>query len=266
MGLLNNLALGFGVAFTFQNLLYAFFGCVLGTLIGVLPGIGPVATIAMLLPSIYALDATPALIMLAGIYYGAQYGGSTTAILINVPGESSSVVTAIDGYQLAKKGRAGATLTIVAVGSFIGGTLAVIGVMMFSSLLAAVAIPFGPPEFFALPAGGLLGMAHLSGGPPARARRPVAHGAPRARRGRLQFGIGRTRPPSRDQSREPRARLDRHTPAAPVVRCRQRAVRLRHAPCENLQSREGMSPWIDAESARISLRTEDAGRRPPRGL
>ena len=108
MDLLNNLALGFGVAFTWVNLLYAFFGCVLGTLIGVLPGIGPVATIAMLLPSIYALDATPALIMLAGIYYGAQYGGSTTAILINVPGESSSVVTAIDGYQMARQGRAGA--------------------------------------------------------------------------------------------------------------------------------------------------------------
>jgi TctA family transporter len=106
MDLLNNLALGFGVAFTLQNLLYAFGGAVLGTLIGVLPGLGPVATIAMLLPSIYALDATPALIMLAGIYYGAQYGGSTTAILINVPGESSSVVTAIDGYKMARAGRA----------------------------------------------------------------------------------------------------------------------------------------------------------------
>jgi putative tricarboxylic transport membrane protein len=103
MDLLQNLSLGFGVAFTFQNLLYAFMGCVLGTLIGVLPGLGPVATIAMLLPSIYSLDATPALIMLAGIYYGAQYGGSTTAILINVPGESSSVVTAIDGYQMARQ-------------------------------------------------------------------------------------------------------------------------------------------------------------------
>ena len=107
MDLLNNLALGFHTALTLQNLLYAFGGALLGTLIGVLPGLGPVATIAMLLPSIYALDATPALIMLAGIYYGAQYGGSTTAILINVPGESSSVVTAIDGYQMARQGRAG---------------------------------------------------------------------------------------------------------------------------------------------------------------
>ena len=110
MDLINNLMLGFGVAFTATNLLYAFGGALLGTLIGVLPGLGPVATIAMLLPSIYALEATPALIMLAGIYYGAQYGGSTTAILINVPGESSSVVTAIDGYQMARKGRAGAAL------------------------------------------------------------------------------------------------------------------------------------------------------------
>ena len=104
--LLNNLALGFSVAFSLQNLAYAFGGALLGTLIGVLPGLGPVATIAMLQPSIYALDATPALIMLAGIYYGAQYGGSTTAILINVPGESSSVVTAIDGYAMARRGRA----------------------------------------------------------------------------------------------------------------------------------------------------------------
>ena len=108
MDLLNNLALGFGVAFTLQNLLYAFVGCLLGTLIGVLPGIGPVATIAMLLPATYALPPVPALIMLAGIYYGAQYGGSTTAILVNLPGESSSVVTAIDGYQMARQGRAGA--------------------------------------------------------------------------------------------------------------------------------------------------------------
>jgi TctA family transporter len=116
MELLHNLGIGIGVAFTLHNLLYAFFGAMLGTLIGVLPGISPVATIAMLLPSTYALDATPALIMLAGIYYGAQYGGSTTAILSNVPGESSSVVTAIDGYQMARQGRAGAALSVVAVG------------------------------------------------------------------------------------------------------------------------------------------------------
>jgi hypothetical protein len=105
MELFDNLALGFGVAFTFQNLIYAFIGCLLGTLIGVLPGVGPVATIAMLLPATYALPPVAALIMLAGIYYGAQYGGSTTAILVNLPGEASSVVTMIDGYQMARKGR-----------------------------------------------------------------------------------------------------------------------------------------------------------------
>ncbi len=107
MDLITNLSIGFGVAFTAQNLLYAFVGCLLGTLIGVLPGIGPVATIAMLLPATYGLPPEAALIMLAGIYYGAQYGGSTTAILVNLPGEASSVVTVIDGYQMARKGRAG---------------------------------------------------------------------------------------------------------------------------------------------------------------
>src|SRR5262249_59393826 len=116
MDLLHNLALGFQTALTLQNLLYAFGGALLGTLIGGLPGLGPVATIAMLLPSIYALDATPALIMLAGIYYGAQYGGSTTSILVNIPGEASSVVTCIDGYQMARQGRAGAALAVAALG------------------------------------------------------------------------------------------------------------------------------------------------------
>src|SRR5512144_1575051 len=156
MDLLNNLALGFGVAFTLQNLIYAFFGCVLGTLIGVLPGIGPVATIAMLLPSIYALDATPALIMLAGIYYGAQYGGSTTAILINVPGESSSVVTAIDGYQMARQGRAGAALSVAALGSFIAGCFSTVLVAALGVPLTALALKFGPAEYFSLMVLGLV--------------------------------------------------------------------------------------------------------------
>src|SRR5215217_6975980 len=156
MDLLHNLSLGFGVAFTFQNLLYAFFGTVLGTLIGVLPGLGPVATIAMLLPSIYTLDATPALIMLAGIYYGAQYGGSTTAILINVPGESSSVVTAIDGYQMARRGRAGQALATAALGSFFAGTVATVILALFAPPLAEVALEFGAPEYFSLIVLGLL--------------------------------------------------------------------------------------------------------------
>ena len=164
MELLSNLALGFGVAFTFQNLLYALGGCILGTLIGVLPGLGPVATIAMLLPSIYSLDATPALIMLAGIYYGAQYGGSTTAILINVPGESSSVVTAIDGYQMARKGRAGAALAAAALGSFFAGCIATVVIATLAPPLTALAFEFGPAEFFSLMVLGLIGAVVLASG------------------------------------------------------------------------------------------------------
>jgi putative tricarboxylic transport membrane protein len=164
MELLNNLALGFGVAFTFQNLLYAFFGAMLGTLIGVLPGLGPVATIAMLLPSIYALDAVPALIMLAGIYYGAQYGGSTTAILINVPGESSSVVTAIDGYQMARKGRAGAALAAAGLGSFFAGCVGTIIIAAFAPPLTELAFKFGPAEYFSLMVLGLIGAVVLASG------------------------------------------------------------------------------------------------------
>ena len=164
MDLLNNLGLGFGVAFTWINLLYAFFGCVLGTLIGVLPGIGPVATIAMLLPSIYALDATPALIMLAGIYYGAQYGGSTTAILINVPGESSSVVTAIDGYQMARQGRAGAALAAAGLGSFFAGCVGTIIIAAFAPPLTELAFKFGPAEYFSLMVLGLIGAVVLASG------------------------------------------------------------------------------------------------------
>ena len=164
MDLLNNLMLGFGVAFTLQNMLYAFGGAVLGTLIGVLPGLGPVATIAMLLPSIYALDATPALIMLAGIYYGAQYGGSTTAILINVPGESSSVVTAIDGYKMARKGRAGAALAAAGLGSFFAGCVGTIIIAAFAPPLTELAFKFGPAEYFSLMVLGLIGAVVLASG------------------------------------------------------------------------------------------------------
>ena len=164
MDLLDNLALGFGVAFTFQNLLYAFMGCLLGTLVGVLPGLGPVATIAMLLPSIYALDATPALIMLAGIYYGSQYGGSTTAILINVPGESASVVTAIEGYQMARQGRAGAALAAAGLGSFFAGCVGTIIIAAFAPPLTELAFKFGPWEYFSLMVLGLIGAVVLASG------------------------------------------------------------------------------------------------------
>lgn len=164
MDLLDNLSLGFGVAFTFTNLLYAFMGCLLGTLVGVLPGLGPVATIAMLLPSIYALDATPALIMLAGIYYGSQYGGSTTAILINVPGESASVVTAIEGYQMARQGRAGAALAAAGLGSFFAGCVGTIIIAAFAPPLTELAFKFGPWEYFSLMVLGLIGAVVLASG------------------------------------------------------------------------------------------------------
>src|SRR6187200_564934 len=126
MDILNNLVLGFGVALTLKNLTYCFLGVFLGTLIGVLPGIGPLVTIAMLLPITFGLDPTSALIMLAGIFYGAQYGGSTTAILVNMPGETSSAVTAIDGYQMARQGRAGPALATAALASFFGGVVGTI--------------------------------------------------------------------------------------------------------------------------------------------
>ena len=164
MDLLSNLALGFQTALTLQNLGYAFFGAILGTLIGVLPGLGPVATIAMLLPSIYTLDATPALIMLAGIYYGAQYGGSTTAILINVPGESSSVVTALDGYQMARNGRAGPALAAAGLGSFFAGCVGTVIIAAFAPPLTELAFKFGPAEYFSLMVLGLIGAVVLASG------------------------------------------------------------------------------------------------------
>ena len=164
MELFDNLALGFGVAFTFQNLIYCFVGCLLGTLIGVLPGIGPVATIAMLLPATYALPPVAALIMLAGIYYGAQYGGSTTAILVNLPGESSSVVTVIDGYQMARKGRAGPALAAAGLGSFFAGCVGTLILAAFAAPLTEVAFMFGPAEYFALMTLGLIGAVVLASG------------------------------------------------------------------------------------------------------
>ncbi|MFM8623550.1 MAG: tripartite tricarboxylate transporter permease [Betaproteobacteria bacterium] len=164
MDLIANLSLGFGVAFTPINLLYAFIGCVLGTLIGVLPGIGPVATIAMLLPATYALPPVSALIMLAGIYYGAQYGGSTTAVLVNLPGESSSVVTCIDGYQMARKGRAGPALASAGLGSFFAGSVGTLILAAFAPPLTELAFKFGPAEYFSLMVLGLIGAVVLASG------------------------------------------------------------------------------------------------------
>jgi putative tricarboxylic transport membrane protein len=164
MELLSNLALGFATALTPINLGYAFAGVLIGTLIGVLPGLGPIATLAMLLPFTYTLEPTSALIMLAGIYYGAQYGGSTTSILVNIPGESSSVVTCIDGYQMARRGRAGAALGIAAIGSFIAGSFATVLVAAFAPPLTELAFKFGPAEYFSLMVLGLIGAVVLASG------------------------------------------------------------------------------------------------------
>jgi TctA family transporter len=164
MGLFENLAIGFEQALSLHNLAYCFIGILLGTIVGVLPGLGPVPTIAMLLPATFSLSPTSALIMLAGIYYGAQYGGSTTAILLNVPGEASSVVTAIDGHELARRGKAGLALFTAAVGSFFAGTFATFLIAGFAPPLAEVALKFGPTEYFSLMVFGLAASVALAHG------------------------------------------------------------------------------------------------------
>ena len=161
---LQNLAVGFSVALSPSVLLYAFVGCVIGTLVGVLPGVGPLAGISLLLPATFGMDATRAIVMLAGIYYGAMYGGSTTSILMRIPGEAASVMTCIDGYAMARRGRAGAALAIAAVGSYVAGTVSVVGLMLLAPPLAAFALRFGPPEYFALLLFGLLVLAYMSSG------------------------------------------------------------------------------------------------------
>jgi putative tricarboxylic transport membrane protein len=164
MELLNNLAIGFGVAMTPANLGFALIGALIGTLIGVLPGIGPIATIAMLLPLTFHLEPVSGLIMLAGIFYGAQYGGSTTAILVNLPGETSSVVTCIDGHQMARQGKAGSALAIAALGSFFAGTVATFIIAAFAPPLARVGQSFGAPEYFSLMVLGLIAAVVLAHG------------------------------------------------------------------------------------------------------
>src|SRR5436189_1899356 len=155
---------GFAVALQPANLLWCLVGVVLGTVVGILPGLGPPATIAMLLPLTFLMNPAGAMIMLAGIFYGAMYGGSTTSILLNIPGEAASVVTCLDGYQMARQGRAGAALAISAFGSFIAGTLSIVGLMLLAPPLAAFAIKFGPPENFALLVLGLMMVGYLAGG------------------------------------------------------------------------------------------------------
>ena len=164
MDIFGNLWLGFQVAVTPIHLLYALIGVLLGTLIGVLPGIGPVATIAMLLPITFNLSPVAALIMLAGIYYGAQYGGSTTSILVNIPGEAASVVTCLDGYPMARQGRAGPALAISAIGSFFAGCVATMVIAVAAPPLAEVALKFGPAEYFSLMVFGLIAATVLAHG------------------------------------------------------------------------------------------------------
>ena len=167
MDLFDNLALGFSTALSVQNLLFCLFGVLVGTLVGVLPGISPLNTTAMLLPFTFGLAPTSAMIMLAGIFYGAQYGGSTTAILVNVPGETSSVVTCLDGYQMARRGKAGPALAIAAISSFFAGTVATIVIAILSAPLASLALKFTAPEYFSLLIMGLIAAVVLAHGSPA---------------------------------------------------------------------------------------------------
>ncbi len=164
MDIFNGLATGFAVALQWKTLLFCFVGVFVGTLVGVLPGLGPVATVSLLLPVTFYMDPVSAIIMLSGIYYGAMYGGSTTAILVNLPGEAASVVTAIDGYRMARDGRAGSALGISALGSFIGGTVGVVGLTLLAPPLSEFALRFGPPEYFALTIFGLTLVSYLSSG------------------------------------------------------------------------------------------------------
>src|SRR5687767_12577738 len=163
MDVISGLMQGFAVALQPMNLLWCFLGVVLGTVVGVMPGLGPPATIAMLLPLTFLMNPASAMIMLAGIYYGAKYGGSTTSILLNVPGESASVATCIDGHQMARKGRAGAALGIAAIASFIAGTVGVFGLMLIAPPLARLSLAFSSPEYFALMTLGLAMVVLLGG-------------------------------------------------------------------------------------------------------
>jgi putative tricarboxylic transport membrane protein len=164
MDFLSCLGSGFSIAFTPLNLVFAALGAVIGTAIGVLPGLGPPATVALLLPLTYKMDPTAAIIMLAGIFYGAMYGGSTTSILLNIPGEAASVVTCLDGYKMARQGRAGPALGMAAIGSFIAGTIGILGLSLVAPALASFALKFGPPEYFSLVLLGLMMAVYLSEG------------------------------------------------------------------------------------------------------
>jgi putative tricarboxylic transport membrane protein len=176
MGFFDNIIYGFSIAFQPLNILYCFAGVLVGTLTGVLPGFGPVAAVALLLPITFGISPISATILLSGIYYGAMYGGSTTSILVNIPGEAANVITCIEGYPMAKKGRAGPALGIAAFGSLIGGTFSIIGLMLVAPPLWEFALRFGPPEFFPLMLLGLTIVTYVSSGPILKARMMAAFG------------------------------------------------------------------------------------------
>jgi putative tricarboxylic transport membrane protein len=176
MEILHNMQLGFSVALSPGNLFYCLVGCLVGTLIGVLPGIGPLATLSMLLPVTYKLDPTASIIMLSGIFYGSMYGGSTTSVLVNIPGEAASVVTCLDGYQMARQGRAGAALGIAAIGSFVAGTISAVGLNLLSPVLVVAALQFGPPEYFAIMTLGFVATMFMVGGSALKALTMLALG------------------------------------------------------------------------------------------
>jgi putative tricarboxylic transport membrane protein len=175
-GLVHNMQVGFGVSLTPGNLFYCFMGCFVGTLVGVLPGIGPLAALSLLLPLTFKIPPVSSIIMLTGIFYGAMYGGSTTSILVNIPGEAASVVTCIDGYQMARKGRAGAALGIAAIGSFIAGTLSTIALNLFSPILVVAALTIGPPEYFSVMTVSMVVCMYMVGGSMLKALLMVALG------------------------------------------------------------------------------------------
>jgi putative tricarboxylic transport membrane protein len=197
MDVLGNLGYGFSLVFQPNNLLFCFIGVTIGTLVGVLPGLGPSATIALLLPVTFKMSPVTGIIMLAGIYYGAMYGGSTTSILVNIPGEAASIVTCLDGHQMARQGRAGPALGIAAFGSFIAGTFALIGLMIFAPILGQAALSFGPPEFFGVTFLGLTLVIYLSGGSAVKAMIMAVFGLlvgsigtdPRSGASRFTYGI-----------------------------------------------------------------------------
>lgn len=203
MDSLEGLVYGFKVALGGQNLFACLIGVLMGTVVGVLPGLGPIGAMALLIPSTYSFGPTTALIMLAGIYYGSMYGGSTTSILVNIPGEAASVVTCLDGYQMARKGRAGAALAVSAVSSFVAGTFGVLLLMFFAPPLAGLALKFGPPEYFSLTLVGLVFLSQLGGGAALKSYAMVAlglllatvgmeplSGLPRFTFGQLELGQG----------------------------------------------------------------------------